>query len=122
MDGFAGNACIVGAAGGIGAATTRALRAGGAASLALLDMDTPALAALAAETGAASATLDARDQASVLAALDAARRAMPRLDALVVCTGIVDTRPIDQLALEIKRSISGCDKLRTDMLVVNCFS
>jgi 3-oxoacyl-[acyl-carrier protein] reductase len=97
MDGFAGNACIVGAAGGIGAATTRALRAGGAAALALLDMDTPALAALAAETGAASATLDARDQGSVLGALDAARRAMPRLDALVVCTGIVDTRPIDQL-------------------------
>ena len=32
MDGFAGNACIVGAAGGIGAATTRALRAGGAAA------------------------------------------------------------------------------------------
>lgn len=99
MSVFTGNACIVGAAGGIGTALTRMLRAEGAQALTLVDRDAPGLQALAAETGAAAIGFDARDPGSTTTALDAARAAMPRLDALVVCTGIVDTRPLDQLDL-----------------------
>ena len=75
MVAFGGNACIVGAAGGIGAALTRMLRAEGAGALTLVDRDTPALRALAAETGAAAIGFDARDTASTEAALAAARAA-----------------------------------------------
>ena len=99
MIAFGGNACIVGAGGGIGTALTRMLRQDGAGDMALLDLDTPTLRALAAATGATAHGFDARDPAAVDSALGAARAAMPRLDALVVCTGIVDTRPLDQLDL-----------------------
>ena len=96
---FDGTACIVGAGGGIGAALTRHLVADGARPPALLDLPSPALDALAHETGGPVGTLDARDPASVVAALAAMRARLPRIDALVVCTGIVDTRPLEALDL-----------------------
>jgi NAD(P)-dependent dehydrogenase (short-subunit alcohol dehydrogenase family) len=96
---FKGSACIVGAGGGIGIALTRHLKANGASGLALLDLASPALDALARETGGHAVTLDARDPASVIAAIAAARAKLPRIDALVVCTGIVDTKPLDKLDL-----------------------
>jgi hypothetical protein len=64
---FKGSACIVGAGGGIGIALTRHLRVNGANGLALLDLASPALDALARETGGHAVALDARDPATVVA-------------------------------------------------------
>lgn len=96
---FSGSACIVGAGGGIGVVLTRHLKANGAGALALLDLASPTLDALALETGGHAVGFDARDPASVVAALAAARAKLPRIDALVVCTGIVDTKPLEALDL-----------------------
>lgn len=96
---FAGTACIVGAAGGIGAALTRLLHREGARKLVLLDRPGPALDTLARETAASAHGLDMRDEASVRAAFAAARQATARIDALVVAAGIVDVKPLGELDL-----------------------
>lgn len=99
-DMFRGTTCIVGATGGIGGALARLLQARGARGLVLMDRAGPALDDLARECGASAQPLDLRDRASVDAAFTAVRAALPRIDALVVSAGIVDTRPLGQLSLE----------------------
>lgn len=99
-DAYRGATCIVGAAGGIGAALARLLQARGARELVLMDRAGAALDALAAECGARAHALDLRDPASVEAAFAAAKVAQPRIDGLVLCSGIVDTKPLGQLTLE----------------------
>jgi NAD(P)-dependent dehydrogenase (short-subunit alcohol dehydrogenase family) len=80
-------AIITGGASGLGAATARALREGGA-QVTILDRDAERGAALAAEIGATYATVDVTDEASVLAGIGAAKAAMGGINVLVNCAGI----------------------------------
>lgn len=80
-------AIITGGASGLGAATARAFRAGGA-DVAILDRDTARGTALAAEIGAHFSAVDVTDEASLDAGITAAKAAMGRITALVNCAGI----------------------------------
>ncbi|MFN6977616.1 MAG: SDR family NAD(P)-dependent oxidoreductase [Gemmobacter sp.] len=84
-------AIVTGGASGLGAATARALRAGGA-QVVLFDRDAAGAVALAAEIGAHAATVDVTDEASVTAGIAAAKAAMGRITALVNCAGIGPAR------------------------------
>ncbi|MBM3521889.1 MAG: SDR family oxidoreductase [Alphaproteobacteria bacterium] len=100
-EGFRGSVCIVGAAGGIGEALTRLLHARGAAPVVLMDRPGIGLDALARDcAGTVPVALDLRDCAMIEPAFAAARRSSPRIDALVVCAGIVDVSPLGRLSLE----------------------
>lgn len=80
-------AIVTGGASGLGAATARALRDGGA-QVTIFDRDTERGGALAAEIGATYATVDVTDEASVTAGIAAARAAMGGINVLVNCAGI----------------------------------
>lgn len=80
-------AIITGGASGLGAATARAFRAGGA-DVAILDRDAARGTALAAEIGAHFSAVDVTDEASLDAGITAAKAAMGRITALVNCAGI----------------------------------
>ncbi len=80
-------AIVTGGASGLGEATARHLRAGGA-EVTLLDRDTARGEAVAAEIGATFAETDVTDEASVAAAIAKARDAMGGLTCAVNCAGI----------------------------------
>lgn len=81
-------ALITGAGGGIGSATARRLAQEGA-QLALVDLDTPQLAAVAGETGAMALGMDVTDEAAIKAALDRILAHFGRLDLLVNNAGVL---------------------------------
>jgi NAD(P)-dependent dehydrogenase (short-subunit alcohol dehydrogenase family) len=80
-------AVITGGASGLGAATARALAAKGV-RVAILDLNAAAGEKLARELGGTFATCDVTEEASVDAALSAARRAHGQERILVNCAGI----------------------------------
>ena len=81
--------CVVGATGGIGAATCRLFAAQGH-RMVLMDLATSPLKDLAAELGGTAQAIDVADAASVEAAFAAARQETAGLDALVLATGVVE--------------------------------
>ncbi len=83
---------IVGGAGGIGSAAARKLAARGA-KLILAGRNTERLAAVAAETGAETFPLDARDSAAVDALIQSVHTSHGRLDGLVNCAGSILLKP-----------------------------
>ncbi len=86
---FAGEHIVVtGAAGGIGAATVRALLAQGARVTAL-DADAPGLAALAAQPGVRTEVVDVADAQAVNAAIAAAEAAFGPIDRLTCVAGVL---------------------------------
>lgn len=80
-------ACVVGASGGIGAATVRRLERAGYSRVLRMDLDGPL-------------RIDLADVSSVEIAFAAARREAPRLDALVVASGILDREKLAGTSLE----------------------
>jgi NAD(P)-dependent dehydrogenase (short-subunit alcohol dehydrogenase family) len=80
-------AIVTGAASGLGAATARQLRGSGA-HVTIFDRDDARGRALADEIGAAYASVDVTDEASVKAGIATAVAAMGGLSALVNCAGI----------------------------------
>lgn len=80
-------AIVTGGASGLGAATARAFRAGGA-QVTIFDRDADRGPALAAEIGATYAAVDVTDEGSVAAGIATAQAAMGGLNALVNCAGI----------------------------------
>ena len=78
---------LTGAAGGIGSAIARQLT-GLEARLILADLETPALAALASETGQASLACDLGTGQNRLALINRAAELFGALDGLVYCAGI----------------------------------
>jgi 3-oxoacyl-[acyl-carrier protein] reductase len=80
-------ACVVGASGGIGSATARRLRGAGFAKVLRMDLDGPI-------------RIDLADGSSVETAFAAARREAPRLDALVVASGVLDLAKLATATLE----------------------
>lgn len=80
-------AIITGGASGLGEATARVFREGGAA-VTLFDRDAERGEAVAAEIGAGFQPVDVTDEASVQAAISAATEAMGGLTAAVNCAGI----------------------------------
>ncbi len=80
-------AVVTGGASGLGEATARHLREGGAA-VTLLDRDTERGAAVAAEIGATFVETDVTDEASVAAAIAKAKETMGGLTCAVNCAGI----------------------------------
>jgi len=83
---------IVGGAGGIGSAVARKLAARGA-KLILTGRDANRLAEVAAETGAETFPLDARDSAAVDALIQSVHTNHGRLDGLVNCAGSILLKP-----------------------------
>lgn len=80
-------AIITGGASGLGAATARHFRAGGA-QVTLLDRDIARGEALAAEIGAGFVQVDVTDEKSAEAAIADAANAMGRINAAISCAGI----------------------------------
>jgi NAD(P)-dependent dehydrogenase (short-subunit alcohol dehydrogenase family) len=80
-------ALVTGGASGLGAATVRALAAGGA-QVTIADRDAERGAALAVETGARFVSTDVTDAGSAEAAVATALDGRGRLDALICCAGI----------------------------------
>lgn len=91
--------CILGAAGGIGAATTRMLAAQ-RVRLICLDRPGEALTVLGAEVGAPTVGFDLRDPAAIAKGFAAARKAVPAIDGFVAASGIVDAQKLADLSLE----------------------
>ena len=89
-------AIVSGAAGGLGAAFSRALHAAGA-SVVVADLADEAAAALATELGgrALAVHLDVTSEESWAAAVDAARGAFGTVDVLVNNAGIANAGPVD---------------------------
>lgn len=105
-------ACVVGAAGGIGAATVHRLQRAGFSKILRMDLGGPI-------------RIDLADVSSVETAFAAARREAPRLDALVVASGILDLEKLAGTTLErwnrvLAVNLTGpflCCKLARDWLV-----
>ena len=99
------SACIVGAGGGIGLATAAAFQAADYGPLLLMDLPGPGLERAAAETGATPLAIDLRDAARIETAFDAGRRLAPRLDALVLVSGIVENHNVASMTPDLWASI-----------------
>ena len=99
------SACIVGAGGGIGRATAAALHAAGYCPLLLMDLPGPDLDRVAAQTGTTPIPIDLRDPARIKAAFDAGRRLVPRLDALVLVSGIVENQNVASMTPDLWANI-----------------
>ena len=80
-------ACVVGASGGIGAATARRLEEHGFSKVLRMDLGGPI-------------RIDLADVSSVETAFAAARQEVPHLDALVVASGILDLEKLAGTTLE----------------------
>ena len=80
-------ACVVGASGGIGSATVRRLERAGFARVLCMDLGGPI-------------RIDLADVSSVETAFAAARREAPRLDALVVASGVLDLAKLSAATFE----------------------
>ena len=80
-------AIVTGGASGLGAATARALAAGGA-KVAVLDRNGDLAAAVAAEIGGIACACDVTDENAVLAAIDASTKAHGPLRVVMHCAGI----------------------------------
>jgi 3-oxoacyl-[acyl-carrier protein] reductase len=80
-------ACVVGASGGIGAATVARLERAGFGRVLRMDLDGPI-------------PIDLAEVSSVETAFAAARREAPRLDALAVASGILDLEKLAGTTLE----------------------
>ena len=80
-------ACVVGASGGIGAATVDRLSKAGYSKVLRMDLDGPI-------------RVDLAEPSSVETGFDEARRLAPRLDALVVASGILDLEKLAATNLE----------------------
>lgn len=89
--------CVVGAAGGIGAAIARRAAADGYAPLILMDRNEEGLRDLARETGGIAVTVDITDDAAVAEAFANARADAPRLYGLVLAAGVVDNGKLADL-------------------------
>jgi 3-oxoacyl-[acyl-carrier protein] reductase len=83
---MAGVACVIGSSGGIGSAVARQLAAGGWATVLGMDRET-------------EIAIDVSDPASVERAFGQARSRYARLDALVICAGILDLAKLRGLTL-----------------------
>lgn len=81
-------AIVTGGASGLGAATARAFRAGGA-DVTIFDRDEERGQALAESIGASFCMVDVTDEVSVAAGIASARAAMGRINTLINCAGIV---------------------------------
>jgi len=102
-------ALVTGAAGAIGAAIARAMRAAWpGVELALLDRDAAAMASLAAELG--GATTHGADLCD-LDALPALIRGLEPLDALVNCAGVMRVRRVSTWRWEDARDLLAVDLL-----------
>lgn len=89
--------CIVGAAGGIGAAIARRAARDGYAPLVLMDSNEQALQDLVRETGGAAVPVDITDEAAVEAAFANARAGADGLYGLVLAAGVVDNGKLADL-------------------------
>lgn len=83
---------IVGGAGGIGSAVARKLQARGC-QLVITGRNAERLAEVAAETGAQTFPLDARDSAAVDALMQSVQTSHGRVDGLVNCAGSILLKP-----------------------------
>ncbi|WP_299614892.1 SDR family NAD(P)-dependent oxidoreductase [Pelagibius sp.] len=93
-----GGACLVGAAGGIGAAVARRLAAEGPRPLVLMDLAGPALDTLAQDLDAIPIAVDLAEADTVAAAFAAAKAQLHgQLSALVLAAGLVDTAKLGEL-------------------------
>ncbi|NQV81850.1 MAG: SDR family oxidoreductase [Alphaproteobacteria bacterium] len=99
------SACIVGAAGGIGRATTALLAQQGYSPLICMDLVESGVDALAAEHGAVALHIDLRDPAGVQAAFAKARAQCSALDVLVLVSGIVENQHLDTMTLDLWQDI-----------------
>lgn len=99
-------AIVTGAARGIGLATTRLFLAEGR-RVAMIDRDTEALMAAAAELGpnALAVHCDVSDPAQVAAMAAGVAAAFGRIDALVNNAGVADFRPMGETDFEIWRRV-----------------
>jgi NAD(P)-dependent dehydrogenase (short-subunit alcohol dehydrogenase family) len=83
---------VVGGSGGIGSAVARQLVSGGAAAI-ITGRDAPRLAAVGAELGAETASLEARDSTAVEALVQETHARHGRLDGVVNCAGSILLKP-----------------------------
>ena len=99
------NACVVGAAGGIGMAAARRLRAMSSGDLIVMDVAGPGLDRIAAEVGAPAIPIDFRQPSSIAKGIEEARKKVSRIDRLVLTSGIVENRRMHQMTLELWNDI-----------------
>lgn len=99
------SACIVGAAGGIGRATTARLADQDYAPLILIDTAESGVDEVAATHGGIAHHIDLRDPASVPSVFAQARQAVDRLDAYVHLSGVVDNKRLETTTLELWNEI-----------------
>ncbi len=99
------SACIVGAAGGIGRATTARLANEGYAPLILIDTPGSGVDELAREHGGVALHIDLREPASVAAVFEKARSHADRLDAYIHLSGIVENKHLDTMTLDLWQEI-----------------
>jgi len=99
------SACIVGAGGGIGRATTALLAEQGYAPLILIDTKESGVDDLAAAHGGIAHHIDLRDPVSVPDVFAEARKAVDRLDAYVHLSGVVDNKRLETTTLDLWNEI-----------------
>ena len=99
------SACIVGAGGGIGRATTALLAAQGYGPIICLDLAGSEVEAVAAEHGATALHIDLRNPASVPAVFAKARTITPNIDVVVLVSGIVENKHLDTMTLDLWQEI-----------------
>jgi 3-oxoacyl-[acyl-carrier protein] reductase len=99
------SACIVGASGGIGRATTALLAAQGYGPIICLDLPESDVDTVAAEHGATALHIDLRDPASVPAVFAKAREVTPNIDVVVLVSGIVENKHLDTMTLDLWQEI-----------------
>ena len=97
--------CIVGAAGGIGRATTARLSEAGYSPVIGMDMADSGVDALAAAHGAVALHIDLRDPASVPDAFAKARAHCDSVDVVVLVSGIVENKHLNTMTLDLWQDI-----------------